>query len=175
MVNRSGDNDADTESSMVRMFSSGTSASVSRIAPVIAGSTLSGAALVRTARLIGIDRQAAPRTGDSCVNGKYSVGTGCVSFMAVIFTSATTPTTTRGTSGKKYSVRCLPTASSFGHGFADQHRAGPSSDVGIIHVASAQKRYMHRAHIPGADEAHIHFGKVGHGRRRPALQGNRLM
>src|SRR5271169_1900219 len=63
----------------------------------------------------------------------------------------------------------------FGHGFADQHRAGPASNVGIINVTSAQERYMHGAHISGADEAYIHFGQLGHGRRRPARHGNRLV
>ena len=34
---------------------------------------------------------------------------------------------------------------------------------------------MHRAHVSWADQADIHFGQFGHGRRRPALHGKWLV
>ena len=40
-----------------------------------------------------------------------------------------------------------------GHGLADQNRAGTSGNVGVVEVATAQQRNVHRASIAGADHA----------------------
>lgn len=45
-----------------------------------------------------------------------------------------------------------------GHGLADEHRSRFSGDVGIVEVAPAPQRDVHRIHIARANTANIRAG-----------------
>src|ERR1035441_6328660 len=78
----------------------------------IAETTLRGSVLVRAASVIPKECQIPSLAGVSCPKCIYSAEDERVWFSASIFTSPTTPTTTRSIPGKKYSVTCLPMGSS---------------------------------------------------------------
>ncbi len=63
----------------------------------------------------------------------------------------------------------------FGHRLADEHRCRATGGIGVVEVAPAHQRNMHRVQIAGADEPHVDFRLVGHRHHRLAFDLHRLM